>query len=188
MNDETKILLKEYEILVDRIGHDHTRRHDLNRVSLVVNAILMAACTAVIQLTSTSVPAFDVFIVLCSVGMIYSVVWLLISQRITINSELWYCLLRYIERRLGREPGIFTFGRKLFKEKHTKGKKLKPPDGRGSLRFPKWYQGFRAVWSGWLLPILFIGAYVFLLGIVIYYNWPFTPLKIPHDLCVDHFL
>lgn len=169
MNDETKVLLKEYEILVDLIKHYHTRRHDLNRIVLIINAILIGTCTAIMQVSFSTILTFRLIVLLSILGISISVIWLLASQRITIDTDLRYHLLRYIERCLGRDPGIFTFGRKFFREKHTKKKELKLPDGKDSLKFPKVYQRFPVVWTGWFLPSFFIGAYIPLLYVGIKY-------------------
>lgn len=163
-------MLKEYELLIDLIKHYHTRRHDFNKTSLIINAILIGACTTILQVRSPTTPIFPLILFLCFLGISISVIWFFVSQRITIDTEQTFYQLRYIERRLGRNPGIFTFDRKFFWEKTTKNKTLNLPDSKDSLKFPRWHQRFRVVWTGLFFPLLFIGAYVVLLLIVTYYN------------------
>lgn len=162
-SEDTGIVLKEYEILVDLLKYHHSQLQDFNRTFLFANIVLAGAAVFILQTKSYDAPAF--LTPLCLLGTAVSTVWMCITEKIYVDSDLRWFQLRYIERRLMRTDGIFTTGREFFQKKT-----LKSPDGRDDpLRFPAGLKGllarFRIMWTGLLLPLFFICLYIALIFI-----------------------
>jgi hypothetical protein len=158
-NDE-QVALEEYRILVDLIKHQHQRRQDFNRTFLTANTIIFGASAVILQ---ADVPMFQVLKLLGGLGILISIVWFLISERITLEADLRFFQLRGIEKSLGRDKGIFTLGKQFFFE----GFELKSTDSAEGLVFPRgifgWKYRFRVAKVVRFLPMSFIILYLALM-------------------------
>jgi hypothetical protein len=155
--EDKSILMQEYCILVDLIKHQHTRVQDFDKTFLTANTILIGACA--VLLGGKGPKLFSYLIPLCLLGITVSFVWICVSLRMRVDSDLRWFQLRTTERLLMRPNGIFTSGHAFFKDKL-----LESPDGQESpLKFPNGFNGliarFRVVWVGMMLPFLFTGLY-----------------------------
>jgi len=84
----------EYRILVDLIKHQHQRRQDFNRTFLTANTIIFGASAVILQ---SNTPMFQVLKLLGGLGILISIVWFLISERITLEADLRFFQLRGID-------------------------------------------------------------------------------------------
>jgi hypothetical protein len=160
--EENNILLEEYKILVDLLKHQHVRVEDYFKTFLTANSIFAGAVTVGKSPVVMNSPC--VLIALCFSGIIISIVWFLVLERIALDTELRFYQLRSTERRLGHTTdGIFTSGYDFF----FKREPWRSPDGKEILKFPKGIKGalrkFRVVRTGRVLPLLFICLYVVLI-------------------------
>jgi len=150
----------EYRILVDLIKHQHQRRQDFNRTFLTANTIIFGASAVILQ---SNTPMFQVLKLLGGLGILISIVWFLISERITLEADLRFFQLRGIERSLGRDSGIFTVGNQFFFE----GVDLQSNDSDDRLVFPRgvlgWKYRFRVAKVVRFLPMSFIILYLALM-------------------------
>jgi hypothetical protein len=155
-----QITREEYRILVDLIKHQHQRRQDFNRTFLTANTIIFGASAVILQ---SDAPLFQVLKLLGGLGILISIVWFLISERITLEADLRFFQLRGIEKSLGRDRGIYTLGKQFFFE----GLDLQSTDGDERLVFPKgvlgWKYRFRVAKVVRFLPMSFIILYLALM-------------------------
>lgn len=97
---------------------------------------------------------------LCIIGIVASMVWLSVSERINVDADLKCFQLRCIERDLNRTGGIFISGYDFFFNRRT----LQSPDGKDIIEFPKGIIGvlfrFRGIWVDRVLPLIFICLYI----------------------------
>jgi hypothetical protein len=158
-NDE-QFMQREYSILVDLIKHQHQRRQDFNRTFLTANTIIFGASAVILQ---SNTPLLQVLKLLGGLGILISIVWFLISERITLEADLRFFQLRGIEKSLGRDSGIFTVGNQFFFE----GSDLQSADSDERLVFPKgvfdWKYKFRVARLVRFLPVSFIIIYLALM-------------------------
>jgi len=164
MPDRNQILLNEYGILVDLIKHQHTRVQDFYKIFLTANTILIGACA--ILLKNGDIGDSTFILPFCLIGIVISLVWASVLQRINVDSDLRWYQLRYLERELQRDFGIFTSGKTFFDNGW-----LEAPDKKEApLVFPKCIKGklskFRVVSAGLYLPLVFGSFY----GILIVVN------------------
>jgi hypothetical protein len=157
---DDQIAQSEYRILVDLVKHQHQRRQDFNRTFLTANTIIFGASAVILQSNS---PVFQVLKLLGGLGILISIVWFLISERITLEADLRFFQLRGIEKSLGRDNGIFTLGKQFFFE----GLDLQSTDSKERLVFPKglfgWKYRFRVAKLVRFLPVSFIIIYLALM-------------------------
>ncbi len=161
--ENTRILLKEYDILIDLLKYLYTQRQDFNRTFLFINIILVSTYAVILQIKSPEELIFPAL--LCLSGIAVSIIWICITERLSVDTKLRWFQLRYIERCLLRTDGIFIKGLDFFKMKT-----LKSPDSKEEpLEFPGGFSGilakFRVLWTGLLLPFLFICLYIALIFI-----------------------
>jgi hypothetical protein len=161
-----KMLMKEYDVLVDLIKLQHQRRMDLDRTFLTVNALIAGACAVILQFLfnypknpMTYGAPLPVYL-LALLGIIISILWICVSERLSIDTDLRWLQVRYIERRLGRKFGNFSAGKRFF----SCGT-LTTPDKKDLLSWPNGLWGllarFRVVWAARCLPMVFVLFYAF---------------------------
>ncbi len=157
---DEQITREEYRILVDLVKHQHQRRQDFNRTFLTANTIIFGASAVILQ---ADAPMLQVLKLLGSLGILISIVWFLISERITLEADLRFFQLRGLEKRMGRNDGIYTAGMKFF----FKGSDLQSTDGGERLEFPRgilgWKYRFRVAKVVRFLPMSFIILYLALM-------------------------
>ncbi|GBE18975.1 hypothetical protein BMS3Abin16_01587 [archaeon BMS3Abin16] len=150
----------EYRILVDLVKHQHQRRQDFNRTFLTANTIIFGASAVMLQSES---PLNSVLKLLGGLGILISLVWLLISERITLEADLRFFQLRGLEKRMGREEGIYTSGNRFF----FQGSSLEDSESGERLVFPSgilgWKYRFRVAKVVRFLPMSFIVLYLALM-------------------------
>ena len=162
MQPDEQITREEYKILVDLIKHQHQRRQDFNRTFLTANTIIFGASAVIMQSES---PLTSVLKLLGALGILISLVWFLISERITLEADLRFFQLRGIEKRLARASGIFTNGNQFFFQASS----LTDDDTGEKLVFPAgvlgWKYRFRVAKVVRFLPMSFIILYLALMTI-----------------------
>jgi len=158
---KSNILIEEYKILIDHLKFQHTRRQSFETTFLTVDTILVSGAAYILGVAPLETRLF--LIPLCITGIIVSIVWLFIGERITVDADLKYFQLRCKERDLNPSGGIFISGYNFFFNKKT----LQSSDGKETMKFPKKIIGvlfrFRAAWTDRVLPIVFICLYIFIL-------------------------
>ena len=158
---KSNILIEEYKILIDYLKFHHARRQSFETTFLTVDTILISGAAYILGVAPLETRLF--LIPLCITGIIVSMVWLFIGERITIDADLKYFQLRCKERDLYPYGGIFISGYDFFFNRKT----LQSPDGKETIEFPKGIIGvlfrFRAVWTDRVLPIIFICLYICIL-------------------------
>ena len=151
--------------MIDFLKFHHTRRQSFETTFLAVDTILVSGSAYILGVTPLESKLF--LIPLCIIGIIVSIVWLLVSERITVDGDLKFFQLRCLERDLNHTGGIFISGYDFF----VKRKTLQSPDGKDTIEFPKGIIGvlcrFRAVWTDRVLPLIFACLYICIITYVI---------------------
>lgn len=166
---ETEMLLKEYDILVDLLKHQHVRLLDMYKTFLTSNTILVGVCAVILKEQPSG---FDKYLlVLGALGFLLSIVWMLVSERINLDARLRWFQLCYTERCLRWSHGIINSGYDFF---FSKGKKkLGVPDCKEGkpLEFPKCsvFTKLQIRWAGFFLALFFFIIYCLLIIRSIYY-------------------
>jgi hypothetical protein len=112
---ELDLYLKEYDILVGYIKYQHQRLTDYTKIFLTSNSIILAAIALILKDESKN--ALIVFSPLLSViGLIISFLWICVTARIMVESDLRWFQLRNTEVILRHPNGIFNQGNILFKD------------------------------------------------------------------------
>ena len=158
---KSSILIEEYKILIDFLKYHHARRQNFETIFLAVDTILVSASAYILGVSSSETRLF--LIPLCIIGIVASMVWLSVSERINIDADLKCFQLRCIERDLNRTGGIFISGYDFFSNRRA----LKSPDRKDIIEFPKGIIGllsrFRGIWVDRVLPLIFICLYICLM-------------------------
>jgi len=151
-------LLAEYKILVDLLLQQHTRIKDYDRTFLTANTILLGIFAIIMKNDLTGVDVFTPL--LCVLGVLISMTWIMVSKRIEIDTDLRLWQLRETESDMKRKSGIFITGHDFFFKK----KNLTGTDGI-TLNYPKWWsiKRFRVKYASVSLSVLFILCYVFII-------------------------
>jgi len=164
-DNQSLMLLKEYEILIDLLKHQHYRIVDTNKTFLTANTILVGACAIIFRGLTSEVILY--LIPLAFLGMVISFFWICASERIAIDTDLKFYQLRYTERDLGRPKGIFISGYDFF---FGKKRVWESPDSKEKLDYPKdiWgkLSGRPVSRIGRYLPIMFGIVYFVLILMV----------------------
>ena len=146
--------------------YHHTRRQNFETTFLAVDTIPVSGSAYILGVTSLETRLF--LIPLCIIGIVTSMVWLSVSERINVDADLKCFQLRCIERDLNRTGGIFLSGYDFFSNRRI----LQSPDGKDTLEFPKGIigllSGFRGIWVDRVLPLIFICLYICILIYVMF--------------------
>lgn len=159
---ETQMLLREYDTLVDLLKHQHVRLLDMYKTFLTSNTILVGICAVIFQLKPSGFSIYMLFFGL--VGVMFSIVWMCISERINLDAELRWYQLRYTERRMGRPNGIFNSGYVFFFNKEE----YKSPDGKETLPFPTSFKHYLVKPRVTRTSIFLPGGFAILYGLFIF--------------------
>jgi hypothetical protein len=158
---KSNILLEEYKILVDFLKFHHRRRQTFETTFLTINTILVSGIAYILKSATLETKIF--LIPICIIGVIVSMVWLCIGERIAIDGNLKYFQLRCVERKLNCSGGILITGHNFFFGK----KDIKSTDGQDNIKYPEGIIrrliSFRVVWTDRFLSIVFICLFLGLL-------------------------
>ncbi len=158
---KTSILMEEYKMLVDCLKDYYTRRQNGDTIFLGVDTLLVTVCAYILGVAPPETK--PLLIPLCIIGIVASMAWIFVSERVNLETNLKYFQLRCAERDLNRTGGIFISGYDFFFNRKT----VQSPDGKETMEFPKGIIGvlfrFRAVWTDRVLPIIFICLYICIL-------------------------
>ncbi|MFA5181470.1 MAG: hypothetical protein WC405_09145 [Syntrophales bacterium] len=158
---ELDLYLKEYDILVGYIKYQHQRLSDYTKIFLTSNSIILAAIALIIKdQTKNVLTEFSPLLSL--IGFIISLLWICVTARIMVESDLRWFQLRNTEIILGRPNGIFNQGQDLFENKKVEvellnGIKVSHTPESAILSFSWVRMRFS---TGRILPLTFIILYI----------------------------
>lgn len=106
----------DYEILVDLVKHQHDRISNHFTAFIAVATFLATFIGWFISEAKSTeiIEKYGIVVFLCFLGVAICDRWRLVILRIIMDTRLRYFQLRDIERRLGRDYGIFTEGYRFF--------------------------------------------------------------------------
>lgn len=159
------ILIEKYKILIDFLKYHYARRQNVETIFLAINTIIISGGAYI--LGAQPLKTKLLLVPLCIIGILASLVWLAVSERISVDANLKCFQLRDIERKMCYKDGIFRLGYDFF----FKSKTLQSSDERDKIEFPKGIIGvlskFRVRWIDRALPLIFIGLYIYIVICVI---------------------
>lgn len=144
--------------------HHYTCRQNGDTIFLAVDTFLVTVSAYILGVAPSETKLF--LIPLCIIGIVASMTWLFVSERVNLETDLKYFQLRCAERDLNRTGGIFISGYDFFFNRRT----LQSPDGKDTIEFPKGIVGvlsrFRGIWVDRVLPLIFICLYICIMILV----------------------
>ena len=147
-----------YKILVDWSKYQHEKMQHFNTVNLAIHTLIITAIASMISKDIINNKSWLLF-ALPILGIILGIIWFLGLRRCRLDDDVFYGLLRNLEKHLDQKQRIFTEGYNFYHCKEVFTAELK------ELKCRSKFWGLLTLYQGYvsIAALLYLGVLIYAL-------------------------
>lgn len=139
-----------YKILVDWSKYQHEKMQHFNTVNLAIHTLIITAIGSIIIKETINNKTWFFLLALTTIGLILGIIWFLGLRRCRLDVDVFYGLLRNLEKTFDKKQRIFTEGFNFYNCNDVVAEELK----KLKCRFKFW--GLLKLYQAYVYIALFL--------------------------------